>query len=215
MRGLRLPSGVAAPLFCPCCAGSEFSLSSRTPRFRDPEGLEAQNSGKRRARVRPRVSAGPGSEGSLERGRGGNRGGARQRDVHVRTRGVGLRARPGRAVTGERRKEGVTPIPPPTPLPLRQPEPGRRWSGLVVAGKGWSRSPRLEEAGLWTPRPSSDFLLRGAPPRTFCGGRGRGAELQQRRGSGCGEGTAPATVESLCRATRRGPEPGASRAGWA
>lgn len=165
------------------------SQSAGTPRLWDPG---KPGSAGRVCVVAWLVRSSPGRRepGFCRERRGGGRGGEGggtypSRGALLGARGSGRRARAGPAVTGQRRKERVTPIPAPE-LPSPRPGPAGR------DGYGF-RGPRAAEplAGVLAARatrlgpplrPGSDFLLRRAMPRTFCGGRGEGSGIASAAG---------------------------------
>lgn len=116
----------------------------------------------------------------------------------------------GRAVTGQRRKEGVTPISaaraPLPPAGSAGSEGGRRagapwtWASEPLAGAQAERSVGgpgdRTGSSPCAPASTSCFARRGR--RHFAAGGGRGAELLARRGSGRGGGGLSAAPGSGC-----------------
>lgn len=108
-------------------------------------------------------------------------------------RGAGPRARPElgchRAAAegrGHTHPAARLPFPPAPRTPKGRRRAGAPWAAESLAGAWGLRGcwwPGLP-CRVWPPRPVFDFLLRPAPPRTFCGGRGEGSGLRARRGSG-------------------------------
>jgi hypothetical protein len=95
---------------------------------------------------------------------------------------------PGRAVTGQRRKEGVTPIQPPAPLPL-PPAPGSEGhrAGTRSSGRGAARRLRAGQGGSlglggWVLPLALALRLPASP--------GAAADILRRAGEGSGIATA-------------------------
>lgn len=199
MRGPRLPAGAGSPPSRFRCAAPGLSQSTGTPRVWVPGKLGSAGRGvcvcvcvggcpPRAApfgRTRVRVL----SEDGGEEVAAGKAGGARRPRGVRPCCGVPGRGR-GRAVTRQRRKEGVTPIPAarlPSPRPCG---PLRRTAGPGAASCGDARGrpgcPGWRWPGLpgrvCPPRPGLDFLLRPARPQTFCGGRGGGERIASAAG---------------------------------
>lgn len=191
--GPEAPRGSGFPAVPSPRAASGLPVSAGSPRLGDPRGLGARGGLARAApsgRARVRVLWRSGGAGGA---RAGGRGAQAGREVRGRGRAPARGRGQGRTVTGRRRKEGVTPIP---AAGLPSPRPARGPRGGPAAGRGrglgWGRGAHARERarGRGCPagsalRPGPDFLLRGAPPRTCCGGRGRGGE---RAASAAGRG---------------------------
>lgn len=202
MRGPRLPADAASPRSRPRRAAPCFPPSSGAAWLRRRgEPASAERGAVRGSRCALRRRPGPGSVGEPRAGAcGGGRGGAGARSRAGRGRGAGPSARAGpgchrAAAEGRGHTHPGRRLPSPAVGPRGRPRAG---GGALVPGPGprsRSRAPgragaghRSGRAGCCPPRSGFHFLLRRAPPRTFCGGRGRGAELRPRRGRGRGQG---------------------------
>ncbi|XP_073935719.1 uncharacterized protein [Castor canadensis] len=213
-------------LICACAAGSQRerlplcpvidarSLASLGPRGHSVSGAPGPGSAKRRGE-----SAGLACAPGLARVRvlrgswGGVAAGKREaparREERSGAQGAGRRCSQAGLSPGSGGRKGSHPssrrLPSPSLrlLALRATGPGRgALAAELLEDSGRARAGRWgSEAGFCPLLLRFDFLLRPAPPRTFCGGRGRGAELRPRRGSGGGEGPrGRAAVAGLCRA---------------
>lgn len=206
MRGPRLPAGAAPPLSRPRRASPGFSPSAGVPRLlgsREPWERGARE-GVLGSRGAVRASAGPGSlrEQRVEGG-GGAGGGARPREV----RGPGAGCRPDGAggaglSPGSGGRKGSHPSRPPgLPSPPGPAPPAPRSGGrpagrdrVAARGRRW-----LGLSGrVCSLRPGLDFLLRRAPPRTFCGGRGEGSGIASAAGKWRPGRGRPADRPGLC-----------------